>query len=154
MGAAVRETVIVVALSLVIATLVRIFLVQAFLIPSQSMEDTLLVGDRVLVSKLDARFGEIDRGEVVVFADPGGWLSSGAPGPEHEGLRSRIRDAVEFVGILPSNAEGHLIKRVIGVGGDHVVCCDADGRVTVNGTPLDESGYLAPGDTPSEEPFD
>jgi signal peptidase I len=152
-GALVRETAIVVGLSLVIATLVRIFLVQAFLIPSQSMEDTLLVGDRVLVSKLTTRFGEIQRGDVVVFADPDGWL---APFPDEISptFGSRVRDALQFVGVLPDDSEGHLIKRVIGVGGDTVECCDDDGRVTVNGVAIDESSYLRPGDEPSAATFE
>lgn len=151
--AVVRETVIVVGLSLLIATLVRIFLVQAFLIPSQSMEDTLLVGDRVLVSKLTMRFGEIQRGDVVVFADPNGWLT---PLPD-EGAASvggRLRDALQFVGVLPDDSEGHLIKRVIGVGGDTVACCDDEGHVTVNGVAVEESAYLRPGDEPSAVTFE
>jgi signal peptidase I len=152
-GALVRETVIVVGLSLVIATLVRIFLVQAFLIPSQSMEETLLVGDRVLVSKLTTRFGEIQRGDVVVFADPDGWLSP-IPDQGAATVGSRVRDALQFVGVLPDDSEGHLIKRVIGIGGDTVACCDDDGRVTVNGVAIDESAYLRPGDEPSASTFE
>jgi signal peptidase I len=152
-GALVRETVIVVGLSLVIATLVRIFLVQAFLIPSQSMEETLLVGDRVLVSKLTTRFGEIQRGDVVVFADPDSWLSP-IPDQGAATVGSRVRDALQFVGVLPDDSEGHLIKRVIGIGGDTVACCDDDGRVTVNGVAIDESAYLRPGDEPSASPFE
>jgi signal peptidase I len=152
-GALLRETVIVVGLSLVIATLVRIFLVQAFLIPSQSMEDTLLVGDRVLVSKLTTRFGEIERGDVVVFADPDGWLSP-LPDQTAATLGGRLRDALQFVGVLPDDSEGHLIKRVIGLGGDSVACCDDDGRVTVNGAAIDESTYLRPGDEPSTATFE
>jgi signal peptidase I len=152
-GALLRETVIVVGLSLVIATLVRIFLVQAFLIPSQSMEDTLLVGDRVLVSKLTTRFGEIERGDVVVFADPDGWLSP-LPDQTAATLGGRLRDALQFVGVLPDDSEGHLIKRVIGVGGDTVACCDENGQVTVNGTAVDESAYLRPGDEPSVTTFE
>lgn len=151
--AVLRETAIVVALSLVIATLVRIFLVQAFLIPSQSMEDTLLVGDRVLVSKLTTRFGEIKRGDVVVFADPDGWLSPSIDDGSTS-LGDRLRDALQFVGVLPEDSEGHLIKRVIGLGGDTVVCCDDDGRITVNGVAVDESSYLRPGDEPSATEFD
>jgi signal peptidase I len=152
-AALVRETVIVVGLSLVIATLVRIFLVQAFLIPSQSMEDTLLVGDRVLVSKLTTRFGEIERGDIVVFADPDGWLSP-IPDQTATTLGGRLRDALQFVGILPDDSEGHLIKRVIGVGGDTVACCDETGHVTVNGAAIDESAYLRPGDEPSVTTFE
>lgn len=148
-----KETVIVVVLALVIATLVRIFLVQAFLIPSRSMENTLRVHDRVLVNKLSTRFGDIERGDVIVFSDPNGWL-----GPQLDtginDVGSAIRQALEFVGILPESAEGHLIKRVIGVGGDRVTCCDAQGRITVNSVPLDETSYLHPGDAPSLQDFE
>ena len=151
--AVLRETAIVVALSLLIATLVRIFLVQAFLIPSQSMEDTLLVGDRVLVSKLTTRFGEIHRGDVIVFADPDGWLSPSVDDGSTS-LGDRLSDALQFVGVLPEDSEGHLIKRVIGLGGDTVVCCDDDGRITVNGVAVDESSYLRPGDEPSATEFE
>ena len=101
-----------------IATLVRIFLVQAFLIPSQSMEDTLLVGDRVLVSKLTTRFGEIERGDVVVFADPDGWLSPLRIRPPRLSVVAFV--TLQFVGVPTTRR--HLIKRVIGVGGDTVAC--------------------------------
>jgi signal peptidase I len=147
-----REAAIVIALSLLIATLVRIFLVQAFLIPSSSMQDTLQVGDRVLVSKLTTRFGDIERGDVVVFADPNGWLSSHSD--DSSGPGAWVRDALQFVGVLPDDSEGHLIKRVIGVGGDAVICCDDDGRLTVNGVAVDETAYLRPGDDPSVQEFD
>jgi signal peptidase I len=146
-----REAGIVIVLSLLIATLVRIFLVQAFLIPSSSMQDTLQVGDRVLVSKLTTRFGDIERGDVVVFADPNGWLST--PSDDSSGPGTWIRDGLQFVGVLPDDSEGHLIKRVIGVGGDTVMCCDDEGRVTVNGVAVDESAYLMPGDDPSATEF-
>lgn len=152
-AAVLRETVIVVALSLAIATLVRIFLVQAFLIPSQSMEETLVTGDRVLVSKLTTRFGEVRRGDVVVFADPGGWLSPTADDGSAT-LGGRLRDALQFVGVLPDDAEGHLIKRVIGLGGDTVECCDDEGRIVVNGVAVDESSYLRSGDEPSATEFE
>ena len=102
--AVVRETVIVVALSLLIATLVRIFLVQAFLIPSQSMEQTLLVGDRVLVSKLTTRFDEVERGDVVVFEDPNGWLGPLVQAPAPTGLAGWLREGLVFVGVLPDDA--------------------------------------------------
>jgi signal peptidase I len=150
--AAVKEIVIVMVLALLLATIVRVFLFQAFLIPSGSMENTLLVGDRVLVSKLTTRFGEVQPGDVVVFTDPGGWLGPSAPGPG--GVRGALSDALQFVGVLPSDAEGHLIKRVIGVSGDEVACCDDDGRLTVNGVPVDESALLKPGVAPSQREFD
>ncbi len=148
-----RETVLIIALSLVIATLVRIFLVQAFLIPSQSMENTLRIEDRVLVSKLSTRFGDIQRGDVVVFEDPGGWLAPTAQRQDSGDPLARVREAFEFVGVLPNDAEGHLIKRVVGVGGDEVSCCDNRGRVSVNGVAIDEP-YVFEGDVPSTEEFD
>lgn len=151
-AAVVREMAIVIGLSLVIATLVRIFLVQAFLIPSQSMQDTLLIGDRVLVSKLTTTFGDVERGDVVVFSDPNGWLA--APVDNSEGVRGWLRGALQFVGVLPDDSEGHLIKRVVAVGGDTVVCCDDDGQLSVNGQPVDESAYLRPGDEPSATEFE
>jgi len=151
LGAAVKETVVVVVLALLLATVVRVFLFQAFLIPSGSMENTLLVGDRVLVSKLTTRFGEVERGDVVVFSDPGSWLGPPPPGPD--GVRGVLSDALQFVGVLPSDSEGHLIKRVVAVGGDRVACCDAQGRVSVNGVGVDETELLKDGIEPSLQEF-
>jgi signal peptidase I len=145
-----RELPGIVITALVISVLIKTFLVQAFYIPSGSMENTLLVNDRVLVNKLADKPDEIHRGDVVVFRDPGGWLDGGQPG--RGGLIGLIRDGLVFVGLAPAAGEEDLIKRVIGVGGDKVACCDAQGRVTVNGVPLNEP-YLYPGDKPSEEKF-
>lgn len=147
-----RETAIVVVLSLIIATIVRIFFVQAFLIPSESMEDTLLVEDRVLVSKISMRFDDVHRGDVVVFADPDQWL--GAPIDDDHGVTGAIKSFFEFVGVLPDDSEGHLIKRVIGLGGDTVACCDDAGRLSVNGVAIEETSYLYPGDDPSLTEFE
>ena len=146
-----RELPGIVITALVISVLIKTFLVQAFYIPSGSMENTLLVNDRVLVNKLADKPDEIHRGDVIVFRDPGGWLN----GPEtasRGGLLGMVRDGLVFVGLAPAAGEEDLIKRVIGVGGDKVACCDAKGRVTVNGIPLDEP-YVYPGDKPSEEHF-
>jgi len=147
LGAHVFETLVVVVIALAVAALVRAFVVQAFYIPSGSMENTLLVDDRIAVSKLSAVFGDAERGDIVVFRDPGGWLDRPA------GATNPVRRFLEFVGVAPSSTEGDLVKRVIGVGGDHVECCDKQGRVLVNGVPLDET-YLYPGDVPSLEKFD
>lgn len=101
------------------------FVMQPFQIPSSSMESSLRIGDRVLVNKLAYRFGsEPRRGDVVVF------------------------DGTGYFG----NAD--YIKRVVGVGGDRVVCCDQEGRLEVNGRWVDESSFLYPGDSPSNVPFD
>jgi signal peptidase I len=145
----IRETVIVVAIALALSLLVKTFLVQAFFIPSQSMEDTLLIGDRVIVSKLTPGPFSLERGDVVVFVDPGGWLGPAEAAPEPGPLRK----AIAFIGLLPNDSNNHLIKRVIGMPGDRVVCCDEDGLITVNGKPLEET-YVRDGSVPSERDFD
>jgi len=121
------EYLILLVVAVLVAVGVRTFLVQTFYIPSQSMEQTLLVDDKVLVNKISYRFRDPERGEIIVFRPPVGW------GPE------------------PSREE--YIKRVIGVAGDRVVCCDADQRITINGKAITED-YLFPGDQPSEDAFD
>jgi signal peptidase I len=146
-----RETVTVVAIALGLSLLIKTFLVQAFYIPSESMENTLLIGDRVLVSKLTPGPFDLDRGDVVVFSDPGDWLTL-PPKPDEGPLREGFRNALTFVGLLPADSGDHLIKRVIGLPGDKVACCDDKGRLTVNGKPVDEP-YLFPGDEPSSDDF-
>jgi signal peptidase I len=132
-GSWIKELLVVVVGALVVSTLLRAFVGQMFIIPSQSMENTLLVGDRVVVQKIT----HFHRGDVVVFADPGGWLG------EDEGSQATPVDRVlEFVGFPTAHSTGHLIKRVIGTPGDRVKCCDSQGRVSVNGHPLDETSYL------------
>ncbi|OKI29732.1 signal peptidase I [Streptomyces sp. CB03578] len=151
----VGELPLLVIVALCIALVLKTFLVQAFFIPSGSMEQTIRIGDRVLVDKLTPWFGsKVERGDVVVFKDPGGWLrgetARSAPDPV---VVKQIKQTLTFIGLLPSADEQDLIKRVIGVGGDTVVCCDAQGRVTVNGSPLDEP-YVNPGNTPSDIRFE
>jgi signal peptidase I len=141
------ETMMLVGIALVLAVVVKAFLVQAFYIPSASMNDTLVENDRILVQKVSFWTGGPDRGDVVVFADPGGWL-----GPADEQEPGPVAAGLEHIGLLP--AGGHLVKRVIGVGGDEVKCCDSRGRMSVNGEPLDEESYLAAGEKPSMIDFD
>jgi signal peptidase I len=131
-----KELTVVVFGAVIVASLLRGFVGQMFLIPSVSMENTLQVDDRVVVEKLST----VKRGQVIVFKDPGGWFT-GTTVPE----RGPIGNALEFVGVLPDTGTEHLIKRVIGLPGDHVICCDAAHRVTVNGQPLNENSYLAIG---------
>jgi signal peptidase I len=147
-----RELPGIVITALVISVLIKTFLVQAFYIPSGSMENTLLVNDRVLVNKLADKPDEIHRGDVVVFRDPGGWLGSSAD-TGRGGVIGGLRRALVFVGLAPAVGEEDLIKRVIAVGGDTVACC-TNGHMTVNGVPLDEP-YLYPTDlgTPSQTDF-
>lgn len=152
LAALVRELLIVGVIALVLSFLVKTFLVQAFYIPSESMESTLVKDDRVIVSKLTPSPIDLKRGDVVVFADPDHWLT-----PELRADRgpvlNRIQDVLTFVGLLPDTAEGHLIKRVIGLPGDKVACCDTGGRLTVNGVAITEP-YVKPGEEPSEITFD
>ncbi|MEU3840612.1 signal peptidase I [Streptomyces sp. NPDC028635] len=153
---AVKEIPLLVGVAVLIALVLKTFLVQAFVIPSGSMEQTIRIGDRVLVDKFTPWFGsKPQRGDVVVFKDPGGWLRDEQTTVKKDDpvVVKQLKEGLTFIGLLPSDNEKDLIKRVVGVGGDHVKCCDAQGRITVNGVPLNED-YLNPGDTPSDTPFD
>ncbi|MEV5438154.1 signal peptidase I [Streptomyces sp. NPDC052682] len=137
-----KELPILIGIALVLALLIKTFLVQAFSIPSDSMQNTLQQGDRVLVDKLTPWFGsEPERGEVVVFHDPSRWLA-GEPTPDPNAMQK----VLSWIGLMPSAEEKDLIKRVIGVGGDTVEC-KGTGPLTVNGKALNEP-YVYPGNTP------
>ncbi|MFI7386965.1 signal peptidase I [Streptomyces sp. NPDC049813] len=152
---AIKEIPLLIGVALLIALVLKTFLVQAFVIPSGSMEQTIKIGDRVVVDKLTPWFGAtVHRGDVVVFRDPGKWLEQEAgPAKEAPVGVEQIKAGLTWIGLLPSDNERDLIKRVVGVGGDTVKCCDAQGRVTVNGIPLRETSYIHPGNTPSEFDF-
>ena len=136
-----------------VAFLVKTFLVQAFYIPTGSMEDTLQVGDRVLVNKVVYHLRPVERGDIIVFDGTGSFVFGDIVEPEPSLLQVISRGLGEIVGLSPPR-DTDFIKRVIGVGGDRVVCCDADGRITVNGVPLDEEPYLYRNNRPSKQPFD
>jgi signal peptidase I len=144
-----REIGIIVGVALVLSFLIKTFLFRAFFIPSTSMEETLEVDDRIFVNLLVPEPFALSRGDVVVFRDDLGWLPPNGSHPR----QSWFQQALTFVGLLPDSSQQHLVKRVIGLGGDHVVCCDADGRISVNGQALDEP-YLAPGSDNTRIPFD
>lgn len=132
-----QETILLLGLALVLAVVIKALFVQAFYIPSESMEPGLVENDRILVQKVSYWFGgSPQRGDVVVFEDPGGWLSP----TEAAGPTGGITKAMSKVGLYPSG--GHLVKRVVGVEGDTIVCCDELGQITVNGAALDESAYV------------
>ena len=133
-------------MALVLSFIVKTWLIQAFYIPSGSMENTLVRDDRVIVSKLTPGPFDLNRGDVVVFKDPGNWLGS-APESAQGGNRESVRRVLQFIGLLPDDSDDHLIKRVIGLPGDHVVCCDKNGQLTINGVSITEP-YIKPGDTP------
>ena len=136
-----------------VAFVVKTFLVQAFYIPSGSMEDTLQVGDRVLVNKVVYHLRPIERGDVIVFDGTGSFITGDIVQPDRTPAEVVGRLLGEIVGLAPPR-DTDFIKRVIGVGGDRVVCCDVDGRITVNGVPLDEEAYLYRKNPPSKQPFD
>jgi signal peptidase I len=144
-----QESLLLLAIALVLAIGIKYFFVQAFYIPSPSMEPMFIKNDRILVQKV-SYWGSKDphRGDIVVFKDPGNWLNE----DETRAATNPVTRTLEAVGLYPSG--GHLVKRVIGVGGDRVKCCDPEGRVTVNGKAIDESSYLPKGTMPSEDPFD
>jgi signal peptidase I len=151
-----RDVLVIVLIAILVSFLVKTFLIRSFYIPSGSMEDTLLVNDRILVDEITPRFTGYDRGEIVVFRDPGGWLPPSVPEP-----RPAIVEAADWllalVGLSAPDSDDHLVKRLIGLPGDHVVCCNAIGQITVNDVPIDETDYLKlpTGETEaSGDPFD
>jgi signal peptidase I len=142
-----RELVTIVVAAAALTLLVKAFVVQVYRIPSASMEDTLLIGDRVLVNKLVYHFRDIDRGDIIVFSGQGSW-GPDAPPPSSDPVVRVFDDVLGAMGL--HTEQTFYIKRVIGLPGDRVACC-TDGKVTVNGVPLTEQSYLYPGST--ESPF-
>ena len=146
-----KEVATVVIVAIVLSFLIKTFLFRAFYIPSESMVNTLDVNDRIFVNLLVPEPMALQRGDVVVFRDSQGWLAPAAP--KAKGPFTWVQDGLTFVGLLPDNSEQHLVKRVIGLPGDHVVCCDAGGQLTVNGAPLDEK-YINSAEIPQVRDFD
>jgi signal peptidase I len=157
----ITEMVVLFAVALTIALLIKSFVVQPFFIPSASMENTLLIGDKVLVNKIVYRIRPISRGDIVVFNGAGSWLppTAAATPASHNPLARLYDDTLgplfrsvrELFGTAPGQTD--YIKRVIGIPGDHVFCCNAQGDITVNGVPLHEQSYVIPGATPSQGRF-
>ena len=131
-----QETILLLAIALGLSVLIKAVLLQAFYIPSISMEPGLIINDRILVQKVSYwGRGTPERGDVVVFKDPGDWLDGTQVGPTNV-----VAKGMSKVGLYPSG--GHLVKRVVGVEGDVITCCDKPGRISVNGVPLDEDFYV------------
>ncbi|MCZ2403875.1 signal peptidase I [Paenarthrobacter sp. Z7-10] len=147
-----KEVGTIVLIALVLSFLIKTFLFRAYWIPSGSMENTLELNDRIFVNLLVPQPFALQRGDIVVFKDSQGWLGPEAA-PKPAGPFSWVKDAFMFVGLVPDDSQQHLVKRVIGLPGDTVICCDTSGRLTVNGTSLTEP-YLFPGAVPSEQRFD
>ncbi len=150
-GSLLREVPIIVISALVVSIIIKTFFLHFFFIPSGSMENTLQVGDRIAVNKFANFFSDIKRGEVVVFRDPAKWLGDPSPSTASAPIKA-LQTGLETVGILPDPAKQFLIKRVVGVGGDNVICCDKKGHLTINGTSVNEP-YIFAGNKPSESTF-
>lgn len=150
-GSFLRELPIIVVSALIVSIVVKTFLLHFFYIPTGSMENTLQIGDRIAVNKFGALFSEVKRGEVVVFGDPDNWLGQAQQSNDPKPI-ALIKSGLITVGVLPDPAKQYLIKRVIGVGGDKVTCCDANEKLQVNGVSIDEP-YIYTGDKPSETKF-
>jgi signal peptidase I len=155
-----RELPVLIVVALVIALVIKSFVVQAFYIPTGSMQNTLEIGDKVLVNKLVYHFRSIEPGDIIVFNGDGSWEPEPTLGPPSSDPVVRLYDATlnplfHSISGLFGTAPGQedFIKRVIGVPGDHVACCNAQGDVTVNGVALHEQSYLFPGNPPSMQRF-
>lgn len=142
---------VTIAIALGVVLLITTFVVKPFSIPSGSMEDTLQIGDRVLVNRMVYRVRDIERGDVVVFDGSGSFVPAQVI-PDRDPITGALVWAGQSFGLVAPDSTD-FIKRVIGVGGDRVTCCDDEGRILVNGQPLAED-YLFPGDAPSLQPFD
>ncbi len=137
-------------MALILTLIIKTYFIQAFFIPSGSMQNTLAISDRVLVNKIVYDTRSIHRGDIVVFSGDGSWNPS-TPPPSSNFFAKFGESVASMFGFAKN--QNDYIKRVIGVPGDHVACCDAQGRVTVNGVPLNEKSYLYPGNPPSEQRF-
>ena len=151
----IRDLLVIFVVALLISFLIKTFLVRSFYIPSGSMETTLLVNDRIIVNQLEPKLIPITRGDVVVFRDPGGWLLPQAP-LEQNPVVAAVDWVMAAVGLAAPDSNDHLIKRVIGLPGDHVTCCNPLGQMSVNEVPLSEPYVTLPaGETRvSQDDFD
>jgi len=148
-GSLLRELPILVILALLVSLLIKSFIVQFFFIPSGSMENTLQIKDRVAVNRLPFIGNDIQRGDVIVFRDPAGWLPEASEASGNVVVNT-IREGLVLVGVVPNPAKQYLVKRVIGVAGDNVVAKDQ--VLTINGKPTSEP-YIFAGNTPSDTDF-
>jgi len=139
-----RDLVIIILIALAVSWLLKTFLVRSFYIPSGSMENTLLVNDRIIVNELVPNAIAVQHGDVVVFKDPGGWLGP-TPPKDEPWIQQAGEWLLSLIGLAAPDSDEHLIKRVIGLPGDTVACCDATGSLTVNGVPIDEPYILKDG---------
>ncbi|MDP5225580.1 MULTISPECIES: signal peptidase I [Arthrobacter] len=146
-----KEIGVIVGVAVLLSFLIKTFLFRAFYVPSASMEKTLEINDRIFVNRLVPNPIGLERGDVVVFRDSKEWLPSVEQ--TDRGPFGWVTDTLAFLGLVPDESKQYLVKRVIGLPGDHVVCCDAQDRIQVNGIGLDEP-YINPDSKPIPQKFD
>ena len=151
-GSLLKELPILIVVALVVSLFIKSFLVQFFYIPSGSMENTLQIQDRVAVNKVPFISDNIKRGDIVVFRDPNNWLPENVENSSNS-LVAKAKSLLVTVGVLPNPAKQYLVKRVIGVAGDRVVCCTEGKKLSINGVEITEP-YIYGGDAPSDMKFD
>jgi signal peptidase I len=145
-----RDILFILLAAIIISFLIKTFFIRSFYIPSASMENTLIPNDRVIVSLLTPGLTPLQRGDVVVFEDPGGWLRGEPQAPQSSSV---LDDILAFIGLAAPADNNHLIKRVIGLPGDHVMCCNVLGQLTVNGVPLHEPYINLPDGVTASDPY-
>ncbi|WP_434318855.1 signal peptidase I [Leifsonia sp. P73] len=150
-----RDVVVIFVIAVLVSFLIKTFVARSFYIPSGSMENTLQINDRIIVNELQPSVFPLSRGDVVVFKDPGGWLPAAAPKTGNP-IQQGVGAVLDFVGLGASDSDQHLVKRLIGLPGDHITCCNALGQMSVNGVPLKEPYVLLPAgqQAVSAKPFD
>lgn len=135
-----RDLVIIFLVAILVSFLIKTFVVRSFYIPSGSMENTLQINDLIIVNELEPALFPIKRGDVVVFTDPGGWL----PASTEKTTTNPVVWALSLIGLAAPDSDDHLVKRVIGLPGDHVSCCNALGQLVINGSPISEPYTIIP----------
>jgi len=148
-----RDILLIFVAALLISFLIKTFLIRSFYIPSPSMEGTLHVDDRIIVNQLVPELVPIEHGDIVVFTDPGGWLTPTIE-PDQGPFLQSVDAVLAFIGLSAPDSNDHLIKRVIGLPGDTVVCCNDFGQITVNGVPIEEPYVLLPDGVTKVKPDD
>ncbi|MDH6181427.1 signal peptidase I [Microbacteriaceae bacterium SG_E_30_P1] len=139
----IRDVFLIILAALLISFLIKTFLIRSFYIPSSSMEETLQIDDRIIVNQLSPELMPVTYGDVVVFRDPGGWLTPQPVQPQNWFVGA-VDAVLSFVGLTAPDSNDHLIKRIIGMPGDTIVCCNDLGQISVNGVPLDEPYITLP----------
>jgi signal peptidase I len=150
----VRDLILILLAALLVSFVVKTFFIRSFYVPSPSMSNTLEINDHIVVNLLSPSLMPLKNGDVVVFTDPGGWYTGETVQPPASPLSSAITNVLAFIGLTAPDDNDHLVKRVIGLPGDHVKCCNALGQVSVNDVPLKEPYIVLPPGTTKDDPRD